>query len=79
MSFQNPKTVCLSTETNFVLNYHSSTIKLSIIVPLARDRIGRNGQANVFQVLAFLFSKCARTDHVLFFSRIELIFFLSLF
>ena len=82
-----PKNVCLSTETktkkeevsSFVINYHPSAIKLSI------SASGRNGlklekcRANVFQVLAFLFPKCVRTDHELFLSRIELISFLSLF
>ena len=55
------------------------------LVPLARDRVGRNGmklekcQANGFQVIAFLFSKCTTTDLNLLLSRIEFISFLLLF
>ena len=52
-------------------------------MPLVRDRACRYGLklekcwANVFQVLAFFCPKCARTDHELFLSKIELISFLS--
>ena len=73
-----PKNVCLTTETKklvarFVINYHPSERKL--LVPLARDRVGCNGlkvekfYANVFQVLVFLFPKCARTNHESFLSQ----------
>ena len=84
-----PKNVCLTTETKklvarFVINYHSSA-KNCRLVPLARDRVGCNGLklekywAIVFQFLVILFSKCARTNHESFLSRMELIFLLSLF
>ena len=67
---------CLSVSSNneiivkFVTNYHPSAIKLSL-VPFARDRVGRYGlklkkcsfdKANVFQVIAFLFPKCASSE-----------------
>ena len=45
--FSKPKNVCLITETkkklsSFVINYHPSAINCRL-VPLARDRVGRNG------------------------------------
>ena len=64
----------------FVINNPPSAIKLSLSA--SGQRQGRavwieKCYANDFQVLAFLFPKCARTDHALFLSRIELISFLS--
>ena len=84
-----PKNVCLTTETKdncLVLLQIITPVQSNCrLVPLARDRVGRNGLklekcvANVFQVFVFLSPKCARTEYELFLSRIELISLLSLF
>ena len=81
-----PKTVCLSTETkkklsSFVINYHSIAIKLSMSASgLRQNRVGMNWNLKNIRLMFLKFThfclpKCARTDHELFLSRIELISF----
>ena len=89
MSFENPKTFVYQQKQENICLVLLLIITLAKqncrLVPLVRNRVGRNGlklekcYANFFQVLAFLFPKCARTDQEMFLSRIELISFLSLF